>query len=334
MDALVMGTTSMSKAILDATVNAGGKSATMFEALGLEMEDLNKMDQADKFRTIAKSLDSISDPAKRAAVAAQVFGRSGKDVLAMSGDMANLEQQFKDTGKELSEGELASAAHLKDVFDDFGGSIMRIINNLMRLAGPVLKLLGAGLNFVAKILGRIMDFSEKVARGLAKALGVPKWVTNWFMGSGEMPTSQTAGAAIDRTATTKATKKFADQQKVVATLKADELKIEKRIKMQEAIISNLEATKTALAPLAPALAKGSQAQLSFVRKLGRDRIQSEINQRHKNAVEFAKQTLSVEKEQLKEAKKRTKEAEKQSSLLEKALKGTQARESQITSIMN
>lgn len=330
-------TTSMSKSILTATLTPTSKAGLAFQALGLDLEKINKMNQGDKFRTIAKSLENIQDPAKRAAVAAQLFGRSGKDVLALSNDLEVLEDQFKKSGKEMSAGELSDAGFLKDTFDDIGSSIMRIGANLARSLMPVIKLVGNALVWAADKFAKFVDFGRRIQKGIG---------LDWLLGIKDLPSASgikgaTTAMSIDRSASKSATAAIAKQDQVVATLKGDELKIEKSIKIQESQLENLKATKTALAPLAPAMEKGTKETASFIRNLGRQKEQAEINQRHKNAVEFAKQSLDRQKEELKEAKKQTKEAEKQTKILEKQLKEAQRAEdaqaelgAKVTSIMN
>jgi hypothetical protein len=255
----------------------------------------------------------------------------------LSSDLEVLEDQFKKSGKEMSAAELSDAGFLKDTFDDIGSAIMRIGANLARFFMPVIKLVGNALVWAADNFAKFVDF----ARGIQKGLGL-----DWLLGIKDLPSASgikgaTTAMSIDRSASKSATAAIAKQDQVVATLKGDELKIEKSIKIQESQLENLKATKTALAPLAPAMEKGTKETASFIRNLGRQKEQAEINQRHKNAVEFAKQSLDRQKEELKEAKKQTKEAEKQTKILEKQLKEAQRAEdaqaelgAKVTSIMN
>jgi hypothetical protein len=75
----------LQKAITD--FGNGSKTATKpFETLGIKFEDISKLDPAAQFELIQKKISAIQDPAQRAALAMQIFGKSGGELLTLFAD--------------------------------------------------------------------------------------------------------------------------------------------------------------------------------------------------------------------------------------------------------
>jgi len=72
----------MSDNIVELSQGTNGQ-VEAFEALGLSMADLNGLTTDERFRKIAESLGGITDPAKRIALAMDVFGKSAADAVSM-----------------------------------------------------------------------------------------------------------------------------------------------------------------------------------------------------------------------------------------------------------
>jgi hypothetical protein len=72
----------MQRAIYEASQDPGG-STDYFAQLGLSAEKLMEMSAADQFATIAKSIMRVSNQTKQAAVAMDIFGRSGGQLLTV-----------------------------------------------------------------------------------------------------------------------------------------------------------------------------------------------------------------------------------------------------------
>lgn len=108
----------MQKAL--AGVNEEGEpTATVFGKLGLSIAELTALDPVAAFQKIQESISSIADPATRTAMAMQVFGKSGGEMLAVMTDATAFEQaaeQVGALGKTLSD----NAAALDAVGDAFG----------------------------------------------------------------------------------------------------------------------------------------------------------------------------------------------------------------------
>ena len=64
----------------------GGEAAAAFNKLGLSVDELLKMKPADQFKAVGSAIGNLQSPTQRAAVAMQIFGRSGSELLTLFRD--------------------------------------------------------------------------------------------------------------------------------------------------------------------------------------------------------------------------------------------------------
>lgn len=77
-----------------------------FAKLGMNIAELKQMDVTAAFRSTAEAIAKIPDPADRAAVAMEIFGKSGGELLAVMNDVAAFDiaqQQVGKLGKFLAD---------------------------------------------------------------------------------------------------------------------------------------------------------------------------------------------------------------------------------------
>jgi hypothetical protein len=88
----------MQKAL--AGVNEKGKrlQTRVFSDLGLSIEKLRSMDAGAAFRKISTAIAAVPDPAQRAALAMEIFGRSGGELLVLMNDGQAFEVAAKQVG--------------------------------------------------------------------------------------------------------------------------------------------------------------------------------------------------------------------------------------------
>jgi hypothetical protein len=137
----------MQKAL--AGVNEEGQQVTsrVFSDLGLSIPELRNMDAGRAFRAISESIARIPDPAKRAALAMEIFGRSGGELLVLMNDgaaFAAAAEQVGGLGKTLSE----NANRLDAVSDS------------LTLLGTKAQQVGAEV--AVALLPQLEDFSNKI----------------------------------------------------------------------------------------------------------------------------------------------------------------------------
>lgn len=151
--------------VMQRSINDAGRGlSTATEALsdlGLTFGELENLSPELQFKLIADRLARIEDPSKRAAVAMQVFGRSGTKLLPMLKDGAQgieaLQQQARELGLTISTQAAKDAALLTDT-----------LNILWRTLKQAAFAIGAAL---APLL---IDLTNRVTR-------VVVVVTDWIM---------------------------------------------------------------------------------------------------------------------------------------------------------
>jgi TP901 family phage tail tape measure protein len=119
LDTVEIGVRKMQKTIY-AAANGSKSAAEAFAALGLSVNDLAHMNPEQQFEAIAASLSQTDDPTTRAALALQIFGRSGTALLPLMDHLDELRQKAKDLGLTSSSSSVRSAKALEDAFTDLG----------------------------------------------------------------------------------------------------------------------------------------------------------------------------------------------------------------------
>ncbi len=86
----------MQKAIITA-MDTGGTAEKVFRDLKLNLDDIAKEDAGTQFRQIGEALAGIENPAKRTALAVELFGKAG---YSMRGVFSNLKEIQETVEKE------------------------------------------------------------------------------------------------------------------------------------------------------------------------------------------------------------------------------------------
>lgn len=127
---------------IEEAADKGGKMAEIFGRLNLNVRNLQGLDPASQFEEIRKSISSIEDPARRAQVAMELFGRggSGGSVLAIFGNskiaeeassvisaQANILSRNSETFQEASIALETAGINLKGFFVGMAEPISQIL---------------------------------------------------------------------------------------------------------------------------------------------------------------------------------------------------------------
>lgn len=161
---------------LGKAVAEGGPAAGSLERIGLKAEDLVKMDPTEAFKAIADGIAKVPTPAEKAALAMELFGKGGTQVLntlnAGSGKLNALGAEFVTYGGSVTEGQRTAVKEMEHGF----GRIEALGQGLgTQLAAQLAPFATAAIeDFLgAATAGETMG--EKVAHAvefMAKAVGV------------------------------------------------------------------------------------------------------------------------------------------------------------------
>lgn len=134
---------------LDDAKNGSESAQAMFSALGLSMEDLKNMSREDMFKAVVKGFQGMQDSVERAALANDLFGRSGQSLAPLfnmtSGEMESLITKANDLGMVMSDEGVKGSANLTDAMTTLNGTITGLKNNLMTQFMPSLTEVTEGL---------------------------------------------------------------------------------------------------------------------------------------------------------------------------------------------
>ena len=142
-------------------VNKGGDADALFSSIGLSAQDLASSTPEEQFYKIADAIANISDPTRRAAVAMQVFGESGRELLPLlSGGSAGL-NEMRSEARELGATVSTSSAAMGA---EFGDAMTRIKTATNGIKNEFLTALTPTLIKASEHLKNILSFVSTMAR--------------------------------------------------------------------------------------------------------------------------------------------------------------------------
>ena len=168
---------------LDDAKNGSKKAVAMFNQLGLSMEELQGMSREDVFNAVIKSMQGMEDSAERAALANDLFGRSGQELTALFNSTAEsteeLKQKAHDLGMVMTDDAVQAGVDLNDTLDTAKRSITSVKNVIGSAAIPVVEkfanLLIQGIPKVQKLFQNAGPVITKVFDGIVTP--TIKWVS-------------------------------------------------------------------------------------------------------------------------------------------------------------
>ena len=142
-------------------VNKGGDADALFSSIGLSAKDLAASTPEEQFYKVADAIANISDPTRRAAVAMQVFGESGRELLPLlSGGSAGINEmrtEARELGATVSTSSAAMGA-------EFGDAMTRIKTATSGIKNEFLTALTPTLIKASEHLKNILSFVSTMAR--------------------------------------------------------------------------------------------------------------------------------------------------------------------------
>jgi hypothetical protein len=171
----------MQKAIVDAG-DGTSKSADAFTKLGIPLSTLKNLSPDEQLRAIGKAIAGIPDPAERAAVSMEIFGKSGG---ALNQVFANMDGEL-----ETAKAQLGS---LPEVMKAGAAQFDKISDNLTVIGGKFVE-------FAAGIIDKVKPALDALTTALTRidAAKIGQELAGFFTGAGEgMKGFQAAVDAID-----------------------------------------------------------------------------------------------------------------------------------------
>jgi hypothetical protein len=145
----------------------GSKSETeALDALGLSLAELQGLSPDKQFERIGEALGGIQDPAKRTALAMDLFGKSGTKILPMAQQMAQLRAAARSLGLVMDKDTVSAADKLGDTLDTVSAQIRAAS---MALAAQLLPAVQAAATWFTGLLGGTIKLIKE-NQGLAYSI--------------------------------------------------------------------------------------------------------------------------------------------------------------------
>ena len=175
LGSLENGVKRMQRTILDAE-NGLSTAVDAFEMLGVEMADVESKSPEEQFTLLSNALADVEDASRRSALAQQVFGRAGTQLLPMlaagKDGLAAMRQEAHDLGMVFDQDAANSAAEYNDSLTRLQGAfqgiqfavgealipvLIPLIEKMTQIAtvarnyvGPAIQAIGIAINILRK----------------------------------------------------------------------------------------------------------------------------------------------------------------------------------------
>ena len=170
---------------LDDARNGSADAQARFEALGLSLEDISNMSREEVFESVISGFQRMEDSTERAALANDLFGRSGQNLTPLFNQSVEetqaLAQAAEDLGLIMSDDAVKASADYQDALDTMQRSMAGLKNNMMGnflpgitsvMDGLTELFTGDGDSGVAKITEGIDTIVEQMTANFPKILEI------------------------------------------------------------------------------------------------------------------------------------------------------------------
>jgi hypothetical protein len=150
----------MQKGVGEAAMGLGTAKVAL-EELGIDIDQFTGLTADEQFKQIAEQISRIEDPAKRAAMATQIFGRAGADLIpTLEGGAAAIEKAEQDMLEmqgTLNAADFKSIEDSNDAWTRLTTTLEGVWNQLAVAVAPAMEIAANVLQTVAGWIVKIVD---------------------------------------------------------------------------------------------------------------------------------------------------------------------------------
>lgn len=157
-----------SKTLSGAILDAGFGLETYvraFDKIGLSYEDLKRLSPEDQFLAVMEALAGLTDESEKAALAADIFGRAGTQLLPMLANgtegLSEMRQEAHDLGVVFDQEAANKAAEFNDAMQRMGESVSGV---KMVIAGELIPVLMPLIEKVKEVISGISAWMKEHPR--------------------------------------------------------------------------------------------------------------------------------------------------------------------------
>ena len=152
---------------LDDAKNGSEDAVAMFDKLGISMDDINSMSREDLFAKTIAGFQGMADSTERAALANDLFGKSGQNLTPLFNQSAKDTQALIDEAHEygmiMSDEAVSASAAFQDSLTKMENTIAGVKNSMIGDLLPSLTMVTDGL---AKVFKGDMSGADMMAEGI------------------------------------------------------------------------------------------------------------------------------------------------------------------------
>lgn len=181
IDTVQIGMKTLSQRMNEANEGAG-KGADIFKQLGIRITE--SMTQEEAFNVTIKALQNMEDGVKKAALAQELFGRTGQELLPLLNSTAKSTEELKNKAQELGlilgDDAINAGVMFTDQMDQIkramGAVITTIGADLIPIFSRLVKFITTNMPLIQRIVGTAFGIIEKVVvlvtESLAKGIEI------------------------------------------------------------------------------------------------------------------------------------------------------------------
>lgn len=172
MDAVAKGLGRLARVQNDARRGTATAIET-FDALGVSLQSLSALSPEEQFARVADAVASIEDPMRRAALAQEVFGRGGQELMPLlleqTRGIAALVAEAKRLDLVVSQEDADAAAALGDAFDRVASAVRMVAFRVGSALAPTLTRTADAVASIVAELSRFVGANRGLVVALAAA---------------------------------------------------------------------------------------------------------------------------------------------------------------------
>ncbi len=183
MEAVAGAATKADVALVKA-VNGSASAAAQFTNMGLSIDQLNKMNAADRFKAIADGIAQLPSQAERSAAAVGLFGRAGAQLLPLfsggASAIAATANEAERLGLTLKNAQSKDVEAMNDAFTRAGEAVKGIVGQVVsRLAPAVTAVSDVFTGMIGSAGGA--NIGQTVASALMSGARYFAGIGDWFI---------------------------------------------------------------------------------------------------------------------------------------------------------
>jgi hypothetical protein len=153
----------------------GSKAASdAFRTLGISSDDLKNKSPEALFKVMARSLSGIEDPAQRAAIAMDLFGKSGTELLPIFATLDRAASDLERIGGAITDQQAAQIQRFGDELDRLSlaskGASNQVTASFASSAGDVTKGTNTILSSVTSLISAFPQLGEAASTSVVRAI--------------------------------------------------------------------------------------------------------------------------------------------------------------------